>query len=114
MRTVVSAFLHSPRFEDRERILGNTMDFACSLQCGWAALHLIGLTATFLMRAFAGARAETPLQAVFLLSLSGIGVAALAGEQFGWPMWILSAFTMGVMSVVAVADFSSHRYESHG
>jgi hypothetical protein len=89
------------------------MDFACSLQCGWAALHLFGLTATFLLRAYTGASAETPLQAVFLLSLSGIAVAALAGEQFGWQLWILSAFTMGIMIVVAVADFSSHRYESH-
>ena len=33
-------------------------------------------------------------------------VATLAGEQFGWPLWIVSAFTMGVMIVAAVADFS--------
>jgi hypothetical protein len=89
------------------------MDFATSLQCGWAAIHLIGLAATFLVRAYAGTSAEAPMQGVYLLGLTGVATATLAGEQFGWPLWLLSAATMGVMIVAAVADFSSHRYESH-
>ena len=89
------------------------MDAAVSLQCGWAAIHLTGLAATFLVRAYAGARAEAPLQALYLLGLAGVAVATLAGEQFGWPLWILSAFTLGVMIVAAVADFRPHAHEPH-
>lgn len=81
------------------------MDYATSLQCGWAAIHLLGLAATFLVRAYAGARAETPLQGLYLLGLAGVALATLAGEQLGWPLWIFSAFTLGVMIVAAVADF---------
>jgi hypothetical protein len=90
------------------------MDLTCSLQCGWAALHLVGLAATFLVRAYAGAKAETPLQALYLFCLSGLGIATLAGEQFGWHLWIISAFTMGIMIVAAVADFSVQEFEPHG
>lgn len=89
------------------------MDAASSLQCGWAAIHLIGLAATFLVRAYAGTNAESPLQALFLLGFAGVAIATLAGEQLGWSPWLLSAGTMGVMIVAAVADFSSHRHESH-
>ena len=85
------------------------MDVACTLQCGWAAIHLVGLAATFLVRAYAGTSAETPMQGLYLFGLAGVAVATLAGEQFGWPLWIVSATTMGVMIVAAVADFSSHR-----
>ncbi|HYO24235.1 MAG TPA: hypothetical protein VEQ85_04735 [Lacipirellulaceae bacterium] len=89
------------------------MDYAAGFQCGWAAIHLAGLAATFLVRAYAGTHAETPIQAIYLLGLSGVAVATLAGEQLGWPLWIVSAFTLGVMIVVAVADFSPHEFESH-
>jgi hypothetical protein len=81
------------------------MDTTTTLQCGWAAIHLIGLAATFLVRAYAGARAEAPLQALFLLGLAGVALATLAGEHLGWRLWIVSAFTLGTMIVAAVADF---------
>jgi hypothetical protein len=64
-----------------------------------------------MVRAYAGTSAEAPLEALYLLGLAGVGVATLAGEQFGWPLWIFSAFTMGVMIVAAVADFSSQECE---
>jgi hypothetical protein len=89
------------------------MDAATSLQCAWAGIHLLGLAATFLVRAYAGTDAESPLQALFLLGFAGVAVATLAGEQFDWSGWLLSAATLGVMIVAAVADFSSHRHESH-
>ena len=89
------------------------MDATVSLQCGWAAVHLIGLTATFLMRAYAGAKAEASLQAVFLLGLAGVALATLAGEQLGWPLWIVSAFTLGAMIVAAVADVKPRVHEPH-
>jgi hypothetical protein len=80
------------------------MDTISALQCGWAAIHLIGLAATFLIRAYAGGKAEAPLQVLYLLGLAGVALATLAGEQFAWPLWILSAFTLAVMLVVAVFD----------
>ena len=90
------------------------MDFTTTLQCGWAAVHLLGLAATFLLRAYAGARAETTCQAFFLLGLAGVALATLAGEQLGWQQWIVSAFTLGVMIVVVVADFGGKPLEPHG
>ena len=77
-----------------------------SLQCGWVALHILGLTAAFLVRVYHGARAESLLQALFLTCLAGVALATLAGERFAWPMWTLSAATMTTMIVVAVADFT--------
>lgn len=88
------------------------MDYVTTLQCGWAAVHLVGLAATFLLRAYAGTSAEPPMQALYLLGLTGVAVATLAGEQLCWPMWILSGLTMGVMIVAAVADSGERRYES--
>jgi len=89
------------------------MDFTTTLQCGWAAVHLIGLAATFLLRAYAGAKAESSLQALFLLGLAGVALATLAGEQLGWQQWIVSGFTLGVMIVAAVADFRPQLHEPH-
>ena len=80
------------------------MDTTSALQCGWAAIHLIGLASTFLIRAYVGRKGEAPLQAVYLLGLAGVALATLAGEQLAWPLWILSAFTLALMLVVAVVD----------
>lgn len=86
-------------------------DDACSLQCAWAALHLAGLVAAVLLRIGSNAAAESLLGAFYLLSLSAISVAALAGQQLGCPLWTLSAGTLGVMIVIAVADVGSPRRE---
>jgi drug/metabolite transporter (DMT)-like permease len=53
------------------------------------------------------------LQALFLLGLAGVALATLAGEQLGWQQWIVSAFTLGVMIVAAVADFTPHLHDPH-
>jgi hypothetical protein len=90
------------------------MDYAGSLQCGWAAIHLVGLIAAFLVRAYAGTIAESLLQGLFLLGLAGVAVATIAGEQFSWPLWTLSAATMSLMIVVVVADFGGKPIEQHG
>jgi hypothetical protein len=82
------------------------IDFTCSMQCGWVAIHLVGLAAAFLVRVYAGTMAETPLQGLFLCGLAGVAVATLAGEHFAWPLWTLSAATLSTMIVVAIADFS--------
>jgi hypothetical protein len=90
------------------------MDATCSLQCGWVAIHFFGLIAACLVRIYAGTRAEGPIQGAFLVGLSGVAVATLAGEQFSWPLWTLSAATLAVMIVVAIADFRCPQQEPIG
>ncbi|HEX6960832.1 MAG TPA: hypothetical protein VF175_03120 [Lacipirellula sp.] len=90
------------------------MDYTSSLQCGWVAIHLFGFIAACGVRFYASTRAEGPLQGAFLLGLAGVAVATLAGEQFGWPLWTLSAATLSVMIVIAVADFRSQQHEPVG
>ncbi len=87
------------------------MEHSSSLQCGWVAIHLFGLIAACLVRFYASTRAEGPLQGAFLLGLAGVAVATLAGEQFSWPLWTLSATTLSVMIVIAVADFRCQQHE---
>jgi hypothetical protein len=93
---------------------GLVMDFTTSLQCGWVALHVIGLLLACLVRIYAGTTAESPLQGLFLLGLAGVAVATLAGEQFSWPLWPLSATTLSVMIVVAIADCRTAQHEPIG
>jgi hypothetical protein len=90
------------------------MDIAQSLQLGWIAVHFFGLVTACLVRIYAGTRTEGLWQGVFLLGLAGVAVATLAGEQFGCSVWTLSAGTMAVMIVVAVADFRSPQHEPVG
>ncbi len=90
----------------------SVMDLACSFQCGLAALHLLGPIIACLLCACAESTLEAPLQGLFLCNLAGLAVATVAGAQFSWPLWTLSAATMAVMVVVAVADFRQHS-ESH-
>jgi len=88
------------------------MDYVCSLQCGWVAIHLIGLSAAFLVRIYADTAAEGCLQGVFLCGLAGVAVATLAGEQFAWSLWTLSAATLSTMIIVAIADWRTSPYEN--
>jgi hypothetical protein len=87
------------------------MDYASSLQVGWIAIHLFGLIVACLVRVYASTAAEGPLQGAFLVGLSGVAVATLAGEQFAWPLWTISGATLAVMIVVAVADFRCQQHE---
>lgn len=87
------------------------MDYASSLQVGWIAIHLFGLIVACLVRVYASTNAEGPLQGAFLVGLSGVAVATLAGEQFAWPLWTISGATLAVMIVVAVADFRCQQHE---
>ena len=87
------------------------MDLLNSLQFGWIAVHFFGLMVACLVRIYADSRVEGWLRLAFLIALAGVAVATLAGEQFGWPMWTLSAGTMAVMIVLAVADFRAPQHE---
>jgi hypothetical protein len=89
------------------------MEYTSSMQCGWVTIHLFGLIAACLVRIYASTRAEGPLQGAFLLGLSGVAVATLAGEQFSWNLWTLSATTLSLMIVIAIADFRSHQHEPY-
>ncbi|MCA9260550.1 MAG: hypothetical protein KDA61_15160 [Planctomycetales bacterium] len=81
------------------------MDATCSLQCGWFAVHLLGLLAAWLVRVYEGRRGENALEALFLLCLAAVGVAALAGKQFCWTPGMLSAATLAVMLVSVVVEW---------
>lgn len=87
------------------------MDHVTSLQCGWVAIHLLGLFTACLVRLYANTSAEGPLQAALLVILAGVAVATLAGEQFAWPLWTVSGATLAMMIVIAVADFRSQQHE---
>lgn len=87
------------------------MDYANSLQCGWFAIHLLGLLAAVSMRVYAGSRAEPSLQGVYLCCLAAVAVAALAGRQFCWPLLSFSAGTLAIMIVCAVAELGVRRVE---
>ena len=80
----------------------------------WAVVGpaLAGFAAACLVRFYAGTVAEAPLQCLFLLGLAGVAIATVAGEQFSWHPWTLSAATMAVMIVVAIADFEEAPGES--
>ena len=80
------------------------MDYACSLQCAWFALHLVGLSLAILVRAMHRRRGEDIVQAAFLATLSVMALGTLAGRHFCWPLWGLSAGTLAVMIVAAVVD----------
>jgi hypothetical protein len=92
------------------------MDTSSTLQWGWWIAHLAALALAWLVRAYHGRPAEGPLQAGFLASLALMGVATLAGRQFLWSLWPLSAFTLALMIVGAVLDLepvpTTHRYPS--
>lgn len=88
------------------------MDYASSLQFAWFAIHLIGLSAAFSLRICCGSRIEGALQAVYLVALAGVAVAALAGRHFCWPLGAWSAAALAVMIVAAVADGGA-RHHAH-
>jgi len=90
------------------------MDYTTSLQCGWVAIHVIGLLAACLLRIYAGTSAESPLQLLYLVGLAGVAVATLAGQQFAWSPWTFSAATMSLMIVVAIADVQAPQHEPMG
>ena len=103
-----------PRLRPRMDSRKSCMDHTSSLQCGLVAIHLFGLIAACLVRCYASTRAEGPIQGAFLLCLAGVAVATLAGEQFSWPLWTLSATTLALMLVIAIADFRSQQHEPVG
>lgn len=80
------------------------MDCACSLQCAWFALHLVGLALAVLVRTIHRRRGEDLVQGAFLATLSVMALGTLAGRHFCWPLWGLSAGTLAVMIVAAVVD----------
>ena len=76
-----------------------------SLQCAWFALHLFGIVLAALVRMTHRRRGEDAVQAAFLATLSVMALGTLAGRHFCWPLWGLSAGTLAVMVVAAIADF---------
>ncbi|MEQ8208296.1 MAG: hypothetical protein RH917_00580 [Lacipirellulaceae bacterium] len=82
------------------------MDSCIYLQSLWIAIHFLGLVAAWGVRACSGSRFEAIVQAFFLFQLAVISLAALAGHIFCWPLWTLSAGTLGIMVVTVLVEFS--------
>lgn len=82
------------------------MESCICLQTLWLAIHCLGLVAAWGVRASSGSSLETLAQAFFLLVLSIIALATLAGHVFCWPLWTISAGTLGVMVVVVLVEFN--------
>jgi len=76
-----------------------------SLLFVFLVVHLLGLTAAWMVRVHVGGHGETLASGMFFLSLAVVATLALLGRQYCWSTWTLSAATLSLMMVIAVADF---------
>lgn len=83
------------------------MESCLCLQTLWLAIHCLGLVAAWGVRATNGSSLETVVQAFFLFQLAIIALTTLAGHVFCWPLWTISAGTLGVMVVVVLVEFNA-------
>jgi hypothetical protein len=75
------------------------------LEVVWIAIHLVGLAGAWLVRLEMSDSRQRWARGVFLACLSLIAVAAVLGDHYCLTLWPLSAGTLGIMVVAAVADF---------
>ena len=85
------------------------MDWSFSLQCGWIGLHILGLTAVWMVRIHAGLKSEGLAHALFLASFCSIVLATVVELGCDSTNWTFSAGTLAIMIVVAVVDFSPQK-----
>ncbi len=85
------------------------MNFSASLLFAFLIVHLLGLAAAWMVRVHAGRRGEMLVHGMFFLSLAVVATLALLGRQWCWSTWTLSAATLSLMMVIAVADFGQVR-----
>ncbi|QDS99933.1 hypothetical protein [Adhaeretor mobilis] len=81
------------------------MQSELALQLLWLLVHALGLVAAWGVRASNGSRLETLGQVFFLFKLAVIALATLAGHVFCWPLWTVSAVTLGLMIVAVLVEF---------
>ena len=81
------------------------MNFLTGLYATWVFVHILGLAAAWLVRMRSGRRGEGIIQLGFLACLPIIAMATVVGQQMCLTLWPLSAATLAVMIVMAIADF---------
>lgn len=81
------------------------MDGSIILQAAWVAIHLIGLTSAWMVRKEASGYRQRLAYKGFFACLPLVAIITVAGQILCLTTWPLSAATLGVMIVTAVADF---------
>ena len=73
----------------------------------WISVHLLGLTAAWFVRMYAGHRLEGLAAITFFACLPLIAIATVIGQNVCLALWPLSACTLAVMIVTATVDLGS-------
>jgi hypothetical protein len=81
------------------------MDGSIALQATWVAIHFVGLAAAWMVRKESTGYRQRLVQSSFLACLPLIALITLVGQFLCLTTWPLSAATLGMMIVTAVADF---------
>jgi len=70
----------------------------------WIVIHLIGLSAAWMVRMRTRRRYEVLVQGSFFTSLLAVAVTTVIGHLYCLEMWPISAVTLALMIVLAIAD----------
>lgn len=73
----------------------------------WIAIHLLGLLAAWMVQMHGGKRYGLFVQGGFFTSLLAVAVTTVVGHVCCLEMWPLSAITMALMIVMAIADLGA-------
>lgn len=106
--------LATPAFKSSRQGIGKGLPVLSLMDCFpgfyalWICIHLLGLTAAWLVRMYAGHRLEGWICLAFLATMPLIAVATVVGQQVCLSLWPLSACTLAIMIVAATVDFGVH------
>jgi hypothetical protein len=81
------------------------MDGSIALETVWVGVHIIGLTAAWMVRKEASGYRQRLAYNSFFACLPLVAIITVVGQFLCLTTWPLSAGTLGVMIVAAVADF---------
>lgn len=73
----------------------------------WISVHLLGILAAWMVRIHEGKRFELFLKGGFFTSLLAVAVTTVIGHVCCLEMWPLSAVTLALMIVLAIADLGA-------
>jgi hypothetical protein len=81
------------------------MDGSWALQATWVAIHLLGLSAAWMVRKETSGYLQRIAQHSFFACLPLVALITVIGQFLCLTTWPLSAATLGAMIVTAVVDF---------
>jgi hypothetical protein len=81
------------------------MDGSLILETAWVAVHIVGLSAAWLVRKEASGYRQRLAYKSFFACLPLVALITVVGQFLCLTSWPASAATLGVMIVTAVADF---------